>query len=793
MAPIEFVSHETVRTRPEAVVVDVREASVYHRVGHVPGAVSIPPDVYRDPTGFAPGMLPDPAAVTDALGAAGIDPTTPVVAYGDDPADAARFLVTLLLVGHEGPLELVDADVETIAQSVDLTTDPADPATESYEMADGYDAMYLADREAVEAASAGADTGTADEGAAERETVLVDTRTRTEYDQAHIPGAVHFDYANLLADGRVRSAAERAAALEAVGLDPAADIVLYCNTARRLSLVFASLLAAGYETVRFYEGSLRDWLQAAAPTWDPAEIERIVREHAGEGTAAVHEALGEHSGSKLKLVGIYDQKQGAESHMFRTKLPGGVLTAEQARTLGAVAEEFAVPPARHDAGPVDGGYLDLTTRQGVQYHWIEMTDVPAIWDRLSAVGISTYQSGGNSVRNVVANPAAGLASDEVIDTRPVADAITDAFEADPRYANLPRKLKVSVAGSRQVSARPGINDLGFTPARKDGRLGFHVHAGGGLSDSPRFADPLDIFVEPDRVVDVVEATADLFVEQGSYLDTAVNRLRFLVEQWGVDRFRAELERHVTGGFERSGEDLREGVRRDHVGLHEQADGRYAVGLAVPVGRIGGADLIAIADLAAEHGSGDLRVTHNQNLLLADVAPDRLDALRSSDPLDTYSPDPGPITRGMVTCTGREYCTYALVETKARAWRWARDLDATLDVDFDRVRVALSGCIASCAQPQLADIGLRGETRRSNTDPVPRPAVDLAVGGDPASQEFARWVCGRIPIENGPEAIARVVEAADREADSIEAFVRETPSERLASIADPTTAAEPTAD
>ncbi|AWB27860.1 rhodanese-like domain-containing protein [Halococcoides cellulosivorans] len=778
MQQIQFVSPETLGGS-DAVVVDVREAAAYHDVGHVPDAVSIPPDVYRDPTGFAPGMLPDPDAITDALGAAGIDRSTPVIAYGADPANAARFLVTLAVLGHDADLGLVGHDVESLARAVDLTTESVDSDPATYESTD-YDSPLLADRSAVEAASEG-------------EAILLDTRTATEYDQGHIPGAIHCDVERLLSEGSVRPPDERAAVFEAVGLDPDTDIVLYCNTARRLSLVLVALLDAGYGDAIFYEGSLRDWLQAAAPTWDPTEIERIVREHASEGTRAVHDALGEHSASKLKLVGIYDQKQGGEHHMFRTKLPGGLVTADQARTLGAIAEEYAVPPASHDAGPFDGGYLDLTTRQGIQYHWIEMGDIPAIWDRLSAVGVSTYQSGGNSVRNVVANPAAGLAPDEVIDTRPVAEAVTEYFEADTRYANLPRKLKVSVAGSRQVSARPGINDLGFTPAKKDGRLGFNVHAGGGLSDSPRFADPLDVFVEPERVVDIVAATADLFVAQGSYLDTAVNRLRFLVEQWGVDTFRDELDRHYDGSLESAGTDLREGVRRDHVGVHEQGDGRSMVGLAVPVGRIGGSDLAAIADLAAEYGSGDLRITHNQNLLVADVPGDRVDALRASEPLEAYSPDPGPVTRGMVTCTGREYCTYALVETKARAWRWARELDATLDVCFDRVRVALSGCIASCAQPQLADVGLRGETRRDETDPVPHPAVDLAVGGDPANQEFARWLCGRIPIEDGPEAIARVIEAADREGDSIEAFVRETPAAELASIADPTTVAEPTAD
>jgi len=747
MGEIRFISPAALAAADSMTVVDVRDYTDYREVGHVPGAVSLPTDRFRDPTGFGPGMLPDPDSFREWLGAVGIEREDDVVAYDDDHgSNAARLLLTLAAFGHEGDLYLLDGDYSVWERDHEVSTRDPDPASTTYDGGD-FETELIADRETVEAA-------------VHSETAILDTRTEAEYEQAHVPGAIQVSWERFVGeDGRVRPEPELRSVFEGLGLDPGNRIVLYCNTARRLSYVYAVLSQLGYEDVRFYEGSLRDWIQAESPSWDPAEIKTRVSEHADEGLDAVKEALGEDAAAKMKLVGLYEQKQGAYL-MFRTKIPGGVLPAEAARALGEIADEYARAPESYggtEQNPMFGdGYLDITTRQDVQLHWIEIEDVPEIWDRLDSVGVSTFQTGGNSVRNVVACPVAGLAPDEVVDARPVAEAVTEAFLADRRYANLPRKLKVSVNGCRGACAQPEINDLGFTPARKGDRVGFNLAAGGGLGDSPRIASDLDVFVEPDEVVDVVRATADLFIEHGSYLDTAVNRLRFLVEEWGVERFRDELERFAPFVFESGGEDLVEHHHADHVGIREQADGDSYVGLNVPVGRMSGTEFAELAGLAEEYGSSELRLTPKQNAIVVGVPNDRLDALGDEELLDTYSPDPGPFSRGVVTCTGREYCNYALIETKMRARRWAETLDERIDIDQNRVEFRLSGCTASCAQPQIGDIGMRGETIQTDTGVT--QAVDVALGGRlNADPQFAEWVAPRIPIEELPAAIERVVD------------------------------------
>jgi ferredoxin-nitrite reductase len=750
-------------------VVDVRDQRDYHEMGHIPGAVNIPFDRLRDPGDVAEGMLPDPDDFARLLGNAGLSSEDTIVAYDDDRGVyAARFLLTAFVYGHQGDLHLLDGDYSVWQQSYNTTNDEPDPTSTMYEV-NRPDDLPIVDRSEVETAI-------------ESDTLLVDTRTPAEYEEAHIPGAVQLSWEDLVDKDtrRLKSRDDIEAILADREITPERRIVLYCNTARRLSHTYVVLRQLGYEDVRFYEGSLTDWVRAEAPEWDPVGLQNRVRTYAPEGLDRVVEELGEDVFNRLKLIGLYHQKQDGY-FMLRTKVPGGVLTAEKANVIGTVADEFARAPDEHggpEQNPVFGdGFLDVTTRQDIQMHWIEIEDIPEIWDRYEAVGLTTLQACGNSVRNVVSCPAAGIDSSETIDVRSISEKITEHFLGDRTYANLPRKLKVSVTGCHENCARAHINDLGFTPAVKDGRDGFHVRIGGGLSDGPRMATDLDIFVEPQEVVELVEATADFFIEYGSYLDTAVNRLRFLVEELGVDAVRDELDQRVSFEFESSGESLTTDYRGDHVGIHEQDDGRYYVGLNVPTGRMLGSEFAELATLAREFGDGEVRLTLNQNVLLPSIPGTHVSALRGESLLERYSPDPGPFTRGVVTCTGSEFCSYGIIETKSRAIRWARRLDDWADGQWDdppdAIRLHLSGCSASCAQPQIADIGLRGETYRDETAGE-REAVDVGLGGDLGRETFIDWVAGEVPIETIPDAVKRLTTTYVNERETSE----ETPAEWL---------------
>ncbi|MXR50684.1 ferredoxin--nitrite reductase [Halovenus sp. WSH3] len=761
--------------RDEVAVVDVRDENSYESVGHVPGAVNVPYEAIRDPTSGTAGHLPTPAEFAGLCAEAGIDEETPIVAYDDGPGVyAARLLLTAAALGHEGELYLLDGGYDDWSDSYETETGPVEG-----DEAASYDAdepgSPVVGRERVETA------------VDEDETVLVDTRSAAEYDSAHIPGAVQLGWEDLVADGSLKDREEIRRMLADRGLDADREIVLYCNTARRLSHTYAVLSELGYESVYAYEGSLTDWIREESDDWSPEGLEQQVREYADEGFEALVDAHGDGVLDRLKLIGLYHQKQRGY-FMLRTKVPGGNLTAEQARVIGEVADEFATAPEEYGGAEQNAefgdAYLDITDRQDIQMHWIELEDVPEIWDRYDEVGLTTMQACGNSVRNVVACPVSGLDPEEELDAQSVADRVTERFLGDEHYANLPRKFKVSVTGCHENCARAEINDLGLLPARKDGRVGFNAKIGGGLSDGPRIARDLDLFVEPDQVVDLVEAAADFFIDHGSYLDTAVNRLRFLVAEMGVETVREEIEARASFEFESAGEGLTERYRGDHVGVHEQADGNRYVGLNVPVGRMGGAEFARLADLAEQYGNGEVRVTLNQNAVLPGVAPDEVEQLREDPVVKRYSPDPGPFTRGVLACTGKEYCTYGIINTKNRAVRWARELDEWYEQEYDgpadpdAIRMHLSGCSASCAQPQIADIGLRGEDRR--TIEGSEPAVDVGLGGDLGRERFIDWIVGSHPTADLPDAVRRVLDAyaADTEDEPFSVWVEQTPRERL---------------
>jgi ferredoxin-nitrite reductase len=509
----------------------------------------------------------------------------------------------------------------------------------------------------------------------------------------------------------------------------------------------------------------------------------VLDRYAREGPEAIKTVPGEVE--RLKWVGLYPQRQGGDAFMLRIKVPGGRLDAAQARVIGEIADTFARGPAPN---PVFGdAYLDITTRQDIQLHWVRIGAVPEIWARLEAVGMTTVQACGDSARNVLCCPVSGLDADEVLDAYPVASAISAFFTGNREYANLPRKFKLSVTGCREDCAQAEINDIGLWPARRDdGEVGFNLLVGGGLSDGPRMASDIDVFVDPDpdRVVELFRAIAQLFGELGNRENRGLARMRYLVQELGPERFRAELATRATFSLEPAGEALTRRYRGDHVGVHRQRQrGLRYVGLNVTVGRMAGQNLIEAARLAAEYGDGGLRLATDQNLILTGVPARRVDRLLAEPLLATHSPAPGAFERGVVACTGNEFCRFAIVETKARAATWARELDRRLGPDQAGdgiVRMHFSGCPASCAQPQIADVGFRGET--AHRDDRILEAVDIGLGGSLGTDAaFVDWVEGAKPVDEVPEALAALLaryRAERRDGEAFHQWARRLPNAEL---------------
>jgi ferredoxin-nitrite reductase len=486
----------------------------------------------------------------------------------------------------------------------------------------------------------------------------------------------------------------------------------------------------------------------------PLEVRQAIIETYSKDLSAMDEVPGEVE--RLKWVGIYPQKQGGDAFMLRIKVPGGVLTPEQVRTIGGIARSFANGPIPNPH--FGNNFLDLTTRQDVQMHWIKMRDVPEIWRRLEEVGITTVQACGDSARNVLCCPVSGLGREEAIDAYPVAQAISNYFTGNREYANLPRKFKMSVTGCLEDCAQAEINDIGMLPARlEDGTLGFNLRVGGGLSDGPRMASDIDVFVEPEEAVEVTRGIAQVFGELGDRENRWTARMRYLVQELGPEGFREELERRVSSELRPAGENLTKRYRGDHVGVHPQReDGLNYVGLNVPVGRMSGEQFEEAGRLAEMYGS-EVRLATDQNLIITGVREERLDDLLAEPLLGRYSPDPGAFERGVVACTGSEFCRFGIVETKIRALEWAREMDRRVgDPGQEAVRMHFSGCSASCAQPQIGDIGFRGETAKKDDRIV--EGVDIGLGGSLGMDAaFIDWVEGARPADEVPDALVAVFE------------------------------------
>ena len=511
----------------------------------------------------------------------------------------------------------------------------------------------------------------------------------------------------------------------------------------------------------------------------PLEVRDSIIESYSKDLSSMHEMLGEVE--RLKWVGIYPQKQGGDAFMMRIKVPGGVLTPEQARVIGQIAVDFANGPLPNPH--FGNNFLDLTTRQDVQMHWIKMENVPEIWRRLEEAGMTTVQACGDSARNVLCCPVSGLGHDEVLDAYPIAQTISDYFTGNREYANLPRKFKLSVTGCVEDCAQAEINDIGMLPARlEDGTLGFNVRVGGGLSDGPKMASDIDVFVRPEEAVEITRGIAQVFGELGDRENRWTARMRYLVQELGPEGFREELEKRVAFELTPAGEDLTKHYRGDHVGVHAQKEeGLYYVGLNVPVGRMSGEHFIEAARLAGEYGA-EIRLATDQNFIITGVPEEHLDDLLAEPLLERFSPKPGAFERGIVACTGSEFCRFGIVETKIRAVEWAREMDERVGdgIGQDAVRMHFSGCSASCAQPQIGDVGFRGETAKTKDALV--EGVDIGLGGSLGRDAaFIDWVEGSKPTEDVPDALAAVFKKFKeerREGERFHEWARRRPNKEL---------------
>ncbi|MDX2847435.1 MULTISPECIES: nitrite/sulfite reductase [Streptomycetaceae] len=385
--------------------------------------------------------------------------------------------------------------------------------------------------------------------------------------------------------------------------------------------------------------------------------------------------------------------------MLRIRVDGGRLTTEQLRVIGEVSQEFA------------RGTADITDRQNIQLHWIRIEDVAEIWRRLEAVGLSTTEACGDTPRVILGSPVAGIAEDEIVDGTWAVDEAHRRIVGNKEFSNLPRKFKSAISGSPLLDVAHEINDVAFVGVRHpEHGPGFDVWVGGGLSTNPKIGVRLGAWVPLEEVPDVFEGVISIFRDYGYRRLRNRARLKFLVADWGVEKFRRVLEDEYLGRALTDGPAPDQPVQqwRDHVGVHRQKDGRYYVGFAPRVGRVDGATLSKIAELAEAHGSGRLRTTVEQKMIVLDVELDRVDSLVAGLESLDLQVRPSPFRRGTMACTGIEFCKLAIVETKARGSSLIDELERRLPEFDEPITINVNGCPNACARIQVADIGLKGQ-------------------------------------------------------------------------------------
>jgi sulfite reductase (ferredoxin) len=490
-----------------------------------------------------------------------------------------------------------------------------------------------------------------------------------------------------------------------------------------------------------------------------------VRQFAREGRDSV---LPEWASVYFKWWGIYTQGDGvgvtggvggegktSEYFMLRIGIPNGLLTSHQLRVIGSLVKKYA------------RNLADITTRQNIQIHWLTIKDLPEVVDALTEIGLSPKGACGDVMRNVTGCPLAGLHEHELVDASPLAVEIAHKLTANPEFYNLPRKFKVSATGCPEWCSYPEINDTSLTAIKRVNaagveEIGYTLRVGGGLSNEPHLGVRIPAFIPQDKAYDVVHAVITIFREENILRENRTRaRIKYLFMKfgWTAEQMLAAIEAKLGYKLDPSPvtEDSTPGdIYRDHIGVTRQKQtGLSAVGASVLNGRVSGDQLQQLADLADEFGSGELRATIMQNIILVNVPNARTTALIEALKGISLEVKVTPFWRGAVACTGTEFCKLAISETKAFSKWLVGEMEERIPEFDQQIKLHITGCTNSCGQSWIADIGLEGKKIKKDGKTV--DAFYFCVGGAVGKHAaIARQIGYRAAAEDCPQAIERML-------------------------------------
>lgn len=477
---------------------------------------------------------------------------------------------------------------------------------------------------------------------------------------------------------------------------------------------------------------------------DGLDIKQDIRRFAEEGW----EEISEDDIQRLKWYGLFLRTPTPGYFMLRVRIPNGQTFSYQIKVLAQIAEGFG------------NGVIDVTTRQQIQIRHLKIENIPEVFELLEMGGLTSAQTGQDNVRNIMGCPVAGIHPKELLNASPEVLALNEHILNNREFSNLPRKFNVAITGCPDNCVHAETQDLALIPASKDEKdeqvLGFNVLAGGKLgSGGYRIASSLNVFVTPKEALEVCSAVILIFRDHGNRENRSQNRLAFLLDEWGVDRFRAELEKRLKRSLSPAGNELRNVESSEHIGIYRQKQpSMNYVGLKIPVGRIMGNKLEKFAELAERYGNGEIRISPAQTLILPNVSDKNLGDLLEEPLLKELDYHPSSIMRGLVSCVGSDYCHLAAIETKSRALQVASKLEETLS-ETAPITMHWSGCPAGCGNHLVADIGLLGKRIKLRGEVV--DAVDIFVGGragpDP---KLAVKLMENVPCDVLPTVLEQVI-------------------------------------
>ena len=474
---------------------------------------------------------------------------------------------------------------------------------------------------------------------------------------------------------------------------------------------------------------------------------------------------------RLKWWGVYHDKPKVGTFMLRIKLPAGRVTPEQLQAVGELSNEHG------------RGAGELTTRQTIQLHYLELGSLPAIFDRLRSVGLTTVGACGDAVRNLTGCPVAGLAHDELFDVTALQDEVTAFFYGNPDYSDLPRKHKISISACAHRCNAPEINCISLVGAIRDGEPGFAVLVGGGLSSVPRIARELGVWIRVDEALPVLRALLDAWKEDLRYRVSRVKaRLKFMVDDYGPEGMRVEVERRLGYGLPDYRLEPLDREPADHMGAEPEHDPRLStLGAPVHLGLISGDQMLAVAELAEQHGR-DIRLTRQQNLVVTGIA--AVEPVSAALGEIGFPVDANRLRSNSIGCTGEPHCNFAVAETKSRLHGLVEHLEGRFGREVSELRLHLDGCPHACGQHWVGDLGFQGTTVR-DAEGKRRQAYDVLLRGALGPRAaIGRPVFRRVPTEELDGTVASLVAAwleGRTDGESFRSFCDRTTDDELGAL------------